>query len=277
MPYNSISVKQADLQDILYECTSKMDAYNLECADGIQQLGRAYILRLDKRKQALIASEIELENNKFENRRYKINSNTLGFLQASNINYAAFDNARCTQFQHCITEEIIGILNSSADMACRNSYGSIITQFAQYNCNLAVSAQQLNQLSHVKEAVAITDISHVFQLYGQAMLDDELEAAGWKALGVGVATGSARALYKWAGFIERLCNEPRQTIGKLSQDCYAVGSCLIYAAAEIGEFTPFAYLDDITKDVIEGFKNDVNCVDDTSCRSRVAIRNARNL
>ena len=244
-------MQKADITKLLDMYTSEIDTYHAQNNASMQHTDSAYFARLEERKQALLDSEKELTGQlSRENRTYKIDSQTVGFMQACNINYACFDNIGCSRFQHCITNEIVTILKTAADMAARNNYEPVITQFAKHTSNLAVSAQQLNQLSYRQQAaVVLTDLAHFFSEYGQIMVDHDFQLRRWKALGVPIATGAARALYKWVEFAEKLYDDPHKTIGKLSHDCYAVARCLYTIAAEIGRFTPFAYLDDMTRDM----------------------------
>lgn len=204
---NKSAVQKDDMQKLLGEYKSEFSNYQLKSNVGSQPTDKVYVQRLENRAQAL---EQDLQQHKTTtiNLLPQVTNNALGFMFANNINYASFHNIDCTQFQHCMTREIIGILNTSADMAYRNGYAPVITQLAYYNCNLAVSAQQLNQLSYIKEAATFTDICHFFTVYSQIMLDHEFQVRQWKEVGVGVAQGAAQALYKWAQFAEQLYTEP---------------------------------------------------------------------
>lgn len=244
-------MQQADITKLLDRYTYEINTYQAQNNVCMQRTDSPYFARLEQRKQALLDSEKELSGQLTrENRTYTIDAQTVGFMQACNINYACFDNIGCSRFQHCITSEIVTILKTAADMASRNNYESIITQFAKHTSNLAVSAQQLNQLSYRDHAaVVLTDLAHFFTSYGQIMLDHDFQLRQWKKLGIPVATGVARSLYTWVQFAAKLYDDPHKTIGKLSHDYYAVARCLYTIAAEIGRFTPFAYLDDMAQDM----------------------------
>ena len=243
-----------------------------------------YLARIEKRAQALVESKEQLRTNKLVHHTYEMSLDARGFLMANNMNYAAFDAVNVTNFQHCLTQEILGIIESSVDMVHRNGYQSIIAQLAYYNCNLAISAQQLNQLSHIKQAAAVTDLSHFFELYGRSILDDELEAQAWVALGSGMYDGATKVLYKWHEFAKKLGHKETrsQTVADIAHDCYQVGKIFYHILEQCNEFNPLSYIDDMTKDMHDAtnrmFANKNFDEDDPiNHSSRMAQRQKRNL
>lgn len=163
---------------------------------------------------------------------------------ANNLNYTAFDGGAVTPFQHCLTQEILEILESSVEMQKQYGFQEKTADFAFYNCQLAVSAQQLNQLSYLDEAVALTDLTHFFEMYGRSMLDDELEAAGWQAIG----TGASRAIAQWGQFAYNLTTQPKQTMADLAQTCFETANLLASVCRTIHDITPLHYVDDFADD-----------------------------
>jgi hypothetical protein len=244
-------VQKTDIENLSQNYTAIIKTNSNNKSLDTNSLDAQYIARIEKRVEALVESKEQLRTNKLVHHTYEMSLEARGFLMANNMNYAAFDGENVTNFQHCLTQEILGIIESSVNTVQRNGCQSIITQLAYYNCNLAISAQQLNQLSQIKQAAAVTDLSHFFALYGRSILDDGLEAQAWINLSVGIYDGATKVLYKWHEFAKRLGHrETRtQTIRDVAHDCYQVGKMFYHILEQCNEFNPFAYLDDITKDM----------------------------
>ena len=276
-------VKKADIEDLLQNYTAIIENNHSNTILDTKSTD-AYTSRIEKRAQVLIESKEQLRTNKLVHHTYEMSLDARGFLMANNMNYAAFDAVSVTSFQHCLTQEILDIIESSVGMVQRNGCQSIIAQLAYHNCNLAISAQQLNQLSHIKQAAAVTDLSHFFALYGRSILDDELEAQAWIALGSGMYDGATKVLYKWHEFAKKLGHRDTrsQTVRDVAHDCYQVGKMFYHILKQCNEFNPLAYLDDMTKDIQDAtdriFTHDDRDEDDLLHHpSRMAQRQQRNL
>ncbi len=289
IPTQSISqqakpVQKSEIENLSKDYAAILETNHKNTIIDPKSLQAQYCARIEKRAQALVESKEQLRTNKLVHHDYEMSLNARGFLMANNMNYTAFDAVNVTNFQHCLTQEILGIIESSVNMAERNGCQSIIAQLAYYNCNLAISAQQLNQLSHIKQAAAVTDLSHFFELYGRSILDDELEAQAWIALGSGIYDGTTKVLYRWHEFAKKLGHKETrgQTVRDLAHDCYQVGEFFYKILEKCNEFSPLAYLDDMAKDMQDAtdriFTNR-DFDEDTHVHhaSRMAQRQERNL
>ena len=271
-------IKPCDLDKLLNNYKTELVQYHQEEKSfNRQPSNNPFIDRIEKRAQALAESQEQLQSKNLPHRTYEMSPQARGFMMAHNMNYAAFDGGKVTNYQHCLTQEILGIIESSAGAALKYDSKSMIGQLAQYNCDLAVSAQQLNQLAHVEQATALTDVSHFFQTYGRAMIDYELETEAWCGMVQGSYDGTVQALTKWNNFLIKLGHNRNQTLKEVAHDCKSLGTSLLKIGAEIGEFTPFAYYEDVLKDMIDDFRNQSRLDDDASHQSRVDLRNERNL
>ena len=277
-------VQKTDIENLSQNYTSIIKNNRNNAPFDANSLDAQYTARIEKRVQALVESKEQLRTNTLVHHTYEMSLDARGFLMANNMNYEVFDPVSVTNFQHCLTQEILEIIESSVNTAQRNGCQSIITQLAYYNCNLAISAQQLNQLSHIKQAAAVTDLSHFFALYGRSILDDELEAQAWINLSVGIYDGATKVLYKWHEFAKKLGHrETRtQTVRDVAHACYQVGKIFYHILEQCNEFNPFAYLDDMTKDMQDAtdrmFTNyDFNEDDLIHRSSRMEQRQERNI
>lgn len=281
IPQQAQHVQKKHIDNLLQDCTVALEKRHQKKSSELDNGDAAYFDRLEKRAQALSEAKEQLATKTLSHRTYEISPQAVGFMMAHNMNYTVFAAAHVTSFQHCLTQEILGIIESSADIAQTHDCKSIIGQLARYNCNLAISAQQLNQASRINEAVAITDLAHFFALYGKALMYDDLQTKLLIEVGVGVYEGSAHALQKWYEFGKDLCCAPKQTIGKLSEDLQTIGICLYKIAGRAYEFTSAAYLDDKARDMLDGLaaikKRDGNAsAADENQSSRTMQRTTRN-
>ena len=184
-------------------------------------------VRIRQREQALQRSKHELATQHLQPFRAIINSDTRGYLLSENLNHTAFDSSKpITSFQAYLQQEIVGIIQTSANIAHSHSRQSIMHQLAHHTCALALAAQELNQAAHLTEAVALTDLTHFFQLYGQCMLEDELEARAWQDIALGIHDGATKAAQAWIEFTGNLCTNPAETVGKIADDLRHVGTGL---------------------------------------------------
>jgi len=263
------SIRKSDIKDLLHN----YDQANQNSTDS------EYLNRLEKRTQALTESKKQLNGKNLTKQAYSMSPQTRGYLMANNMNYAAFDTMSATKFQHCLTQEILGIIESSVGSTQHTGPNSIVAKIAYHNCNLAISAQQLNQSARIKEAVTMTDLAHFFNSYRRSILDYELAYRITDDVVMGAVDGTVKALTKWYDFTKKACIEPKQTIGKLGDDCKNIGEALLNIAAKAGEFTPFAYLDDMMLDMQDRLDHIHQQQDDQyqAGKSRMQQRSERNL
>ena len=271
-------INSAEIDTLLSDYKTTIDAYQEKTtSSGAQSSSNPYLDRMEKRAQALAESQEQLRTKNLPHRTYELSSQARGFMMASNMNYAAFDGGKVTNFQHCLTQEILGIIESSAGAALKHDSKSLIGQLAQYNCDLAVSAQQLNQLAHVQQAAALTDLMYIFEAYGKVLVDVGLQNQSTINFNLGVIQGTLQAMEKWKVFFIKLGCEPGQTFQELGHDCKMVGTSLLKIGAEISEFSPQAYLVDALKDAIESFNDRARIDNALAHQNKVDLRNERNL
>ena len=244
-------IQKSEIDRLLQSYDQTIQTHQKDKSTNQEHLNDEHISRLEKRSQALIESKKQLNNTNLTTQTHAISPQARGYLMANNMNYAAFDTMSATKFQHCLTQEILGIIESSVGSIQHTGPNSIAAKIAYHNCNLAISAQQLNQSSRIQEAVSMTDLAHFFDLYRRSVLvlDPELAYRVADNVFMGTLDGTAKALINWYDFTKKACIKPQQTIGKLGDDCKNIGQALVTMAAKAGEFTPFAYLDDMMHDM----------------------------
>ncbi|MBV8661307.1 MAG: hypothetical protein JO129_04135, partial [Candidatus Dependentiae bacterium] len=270
-------IKKAEIEKLLENYTHAInDNNNSDKVLEEHSFDKEHFDRIKKRQQALAETKEQLDTDIVIYHTYKMSSQARGFMMAHNLNYAVFDGAAVTNFQHCLTQEILGIVESSANISQHSKNNFIVAELARYNCELAISAQQLNQLSRIEEAAAITDLSHFFELYGRSMLDDQLEAEVTARMAVGIYDGAARLLKGWNDFAIKLYNNPRQTLGDIAHGYKNIGICLLKIGAKVGEYSPLAYLNDMVEDMRDSLHQVEHGGDDqTQTSSRAQQRAAR--
>ncbi len=240
-----------------------------------------YTTCIATRLQALQQSQEQIASKNFVGQSHTMSPQARGFMMAHNMNHRIFDAQQPTAIQHCLTKELIGVVEQSASMAFNQKNDSTIYQFAQQTCQLAVGAQQLNQTGHIEQAVAVTDLSQFFAMYGKSMLEDNgaSDAPGFMAMGQGVS----RAAEKWGTFLNNLRKDPNQTIGKIAGDCHNIGKIMYKMAQVAYEFTPEAYMQDVRDLVADRIKqpDHGNVLDDVTMlagkrmqRNMTTLRNA---
>ncbi len=269
--------KKDDDKDKRAHCNQNSQNNQRGSGTDRQSIHDAHAERIAHRSQALTQSKEQLRTNSLAQHTYEMSPQARGFMQANNIDYTVFNGASVTNFQHCLTQEILGIVEASAGMAQNSGARSIIGQLATYNCNLAVSAQQLNQASHLDQAVAVTDLSHFFNAYGQLLVDSGLQSQAIVDLGLGVGEGTARALQQWYEFGKELYSDPGKTVDRLADDYITMGQCLCKIACQINEASPIHYYNDLVKDsqdIFNAVQHGASVINQQN--SRVSQRSERN-
>lgn len=277
-------IKEKEIDNLLQDYTVAINMYREEYSIDRKEANKKHFDRLEKRAQALTESKEQIRTSKQIEHTYELSAQARGFMMANNINYASFDgDVQVTNFQHCLTQEILDIVESSARIAENYDTKSIIGQLTTYNCNLAVAAQQLNQLARIDDAVAVIDLSHFFNAYAQVLVDSGLHAQMTMNASLGVGEGTVRAVHKWGKFLYELGTEPHQTIGKLTNDLQIIGTSLYKIAGRAAEFTPAAYLDDTTRNMLDNLariknrEGSLSAQDQTNRITQRAQRNAQHL
>ena len=225
----------------LHDAVIKKDPAQLITADNYLY---DHATRTEKRLQAICDSRQQISSQKLPHCIYTLSPQARGFMMAHDIDYKVFDSVHATSMQHCLTLELLGIVENSASLAYKHDNQSMMGQFAHNNCQLAIAAQHLNQADHIDQAVAVTDLAHFFALYGKSMLEDEgaSDGPGFMAMGQGIN----QALIKWGCFLNNLGTQPHQTIRKMAHECYNIGKIMYNIAATVYEFTPGAYAQDMS-------------------------------
>ena len=264
------SIRQEDIDALLQQYSTALEGHVSNTALD-KKFEDLHIARLKKRQQALLDSKKQVDKNSFKNQSYDVSPQARGFMMTNQMNYAAFDQMKGTNFQHCLLQENLQIVEFASGMLMRNPYGSIIKDFTKQICNVAVSAQQLNQLGHIKEAAAITDINHFYNRYREEIYDLDYEIQSLKKIGVGACQGATQFLLKWAEFGENLCNEPGQTVGQMVDNLSAIGNGLLGACSVAYTHSPQAYMSDYIYDLY-----DVITTGKSQEKSRAQIRCEQN-
>ncbi len=283
----ALPIRYSDIDDALEDYKAAIqihrDAIHHDAPTNNSQSGNndAHFDRLQKRAQALIETKLQFNTQNLPYHTYDISPQARGFMMANNMNYAAFDGAHVTNFQHCLTQEILGIVESSADIASKYDSKSIINQLATHNCNLAISAQQLGQASYIKEALTWVDLCHFFNTYTKLLVDSGLHSQVTMDVSLGIVDGTLHALQKWGTFLHQLGCQPQQTIGKITSDCKTFGTFLCNIVGQACEFMPQAYLNDMNQSLLDNFHaittlNEANATVHQQTSSRMMQRTQRN-
>ena len=210
-----------------------------------EKKSQEYINRLETRLKALLDSQ---ENNQtYEH--YTMSPQAQGFMMANNMNTQSFASGYKTSIQHCLTHELITMIEQCAVMRALGKHSVTIDRFVTHQSNLIFAAQQLNQESNLQQAIAATDMSHLFSLYGRYVLQNESMGQAMFEVTAGVYDGTAQSLQAWYSFLQNAYHDPRKTMQEMVQQCNDLGSALMNLAQTMQEFAPEAYKDDLQKDL----------------------------
>ncbi|MDP3787711.1 MAG: hypothetical protein Q8Q60_00155 [Candidatus Chromulinivorax sp.] len=262
----ALPIRYHEVDDLLQDYKNAIKIYHDTPTTNQQSVSiKNHFDRLTQRAQALAETKTQCNLDDLPYHTYDISPQARGFMMANNMNYAAFDGAHVTNFQHCLTQEIVEVIESCASTAQNYPPSSIINQLATHNCNLAISAQQLCQASYVPQAVAIVDLSHFFNAYTQFLVDSTQDVS------LGIVDGTVHALQKWGKFLQQLGCHPRQTIGKITNDCAMIGKFLYNIVETACEFMPHAYLNDINQDMLDNFHT-IKMIDSPTAHAQTSSR-----
>ncbi|MBP6870056.1 hypothetical protein KBC04_04185 [Candidatus Babeliales bacterium] len=228
-------VEKYALQGLLNECNYELD-YSFKKQTSHYQ-------RLIQRQHYL---QLSLENPQLTNHTFPVSSQAVGFMMAHDINYASFQNKNCVAFQHYLSSEIVGIIESIATHAMVN-HNPVLNNFLMHTCNLAVCGQQLNQQSHIEQAVALTDLCHFFEKTALFIFDDDEYSSSFY---VGFASG----LDRWVDFGCKLYKDPKKTMSKVIESYYEMGSACCKLFEHVHKLTVFAQIDEMTKDMYDNLR-----------------------
>jgi len=200
----------------------------------------------------LLESKEQIRTGALIYREYQMSYTVRGFMMANNINYAAFDGMKSTSFQHQLTQENLDIIESSVNIAEQNNFEPNIKAFAEQTCNLAVAAQQLNQLAKCQEAQAVTDLNDSYARYLELIAGEQAEAKAFRDLGVGVYKGTERGLRAWGQFAGKLATQPvTTTVNEIGGSCLAVGNVLLRGAGNLVDQALFGPARDSCNDFMQ--------------------------
>jgi|GEM_PF-430524 len=237
-----------------------------------EKIDNSHTVRLEKRIQALTKSQEQFRANTVIKCDFEMSFETRAYLMAHGMNYAAFDSVPVMHIQNCLTQENLDIIESAIERAQRHGYAPDIQEFTKHTCNLAITAQQLNQRHRIEEAAALTDLNHVNALFAQSMLEDEAEVRGWVAMG----NGMSKALYKWYDFSKRLCCQPKQTVKEMADNLCEVGSVLCDVASVAYDHSSLAYQADRAHDIVEELNDRSNSIEASKSLTHVEQRKLKN-
>lgn len=180
---------------------------------------------------------------------YTMSPQAQGFMMANNMHAQSFASGYKTSIQHCLTHELITMIEQCAVMHALGKHSVTIDRFVTHQSNLIFAAQQLNQESNLQQAIAATDMSHLFSLYGRYVLQNESMGQAMFEVTAGVYDGTAQSLQAWYSFLQNAYHDPRKTMQEMVQQCNDLGSALMNLAQTMQEFAPQAYKDDLQKDL----------------------------
>jgi hypothetical protein len=234
--YQKISPLQKRKSDkkILLDC---LDITRQQLAVIHNESEPYYTEQLTSREKALIES---IRTNKKSEKEFKLNPHNIGFMMAHNINHHAFHNQDCLEIQHCLTDQIVRIIDHMISMTEINPSNPIMVDYVKHSCNLAVAGQQLNQQNQIYHAMSLTDYSEFFALYGQSLLLDDVEGTMF----YGIAQGLGKSLAKYVTFAQALYNNPGKTIGDTVQNFGHAAYCLGKVIQVIAEHYPIPSIQD---------------------------------
>jgi|GEM_PF-2320842 len=248
---------QSDLVNLYYASGKLIDGMHdqIDPHVGMQSGGchEKYLNRLVEREAVVLKT---LQNDpiytELTDVDFSLSAEVAGYLMAHNINYAAFHNQNCIYFQHLLTNQIVGLLEKNIEIA-DHSNNHMISQYIQYTCHLAVSAQQLNQNYEIMQAVTLADMSEFFTVIADAVLDCTRDIV------VGVGLGVGRSLHSWVVLALNLTIDPLKTMQEgveiLKTAAYLCGQVALAAA----DYLPLAQLPNI-----QDFPKNLPFVEDTS-------------
>jgi len=239
MVQQASKIKKSDVDNLLNDYTVMIQ----DCKQD-QSINPTVYKRIEKRSQALIESQEQLSTNNLSRQNHELSSQARGFMMANNMNYQSFNNAVLTNFQHCLTDELVEVVESSASAVEKHGKDSIAGQLAYHNCNIAVSAQQLNQSSKIEEAVALADMTHLFELCAKILCKNEI---GQEIL-VGALLGVKKSAEGWFDFGKRLQDDPKKTVNKIAYDTYEMAHGLAMFTSQIASVGGVSSMEDLMQD-----------------------------
>lgn len=262
------AVTQNDIDSLMHEYTTSLTAYDPKFATPFDTV---HMQRLEKRQKALAQSSEQLKSNKLQQSSYYVSPDVRGFMMANQINYTAFDSMKGTSFQHCLLQENLKIVEFSVGMQTGHVYESIIHDFIKQSCNTAVSAQQLNQLGYIKQAAAVTDINHMYNMYRETVYDLDYEMQACKKIGAGVYKGVDRVVGKVLELGKNFYNKPSQTLGEIADNFRVTGDNLLHVCSSAQTHSASAYMSDYVYDFY-----DLITTGKLEDKSRAQIRSEQN-
>ncbi|MBP6869397.1 hypothetical protein KBC04_00725 [Candidatus Babeliales bacterium] len=178
-----IPVKESQQLDqkVLEQKISSITAQDLQ---ELQQHNNDIILHSQKdiQQNSPFQKVMEHRSNAFEEslkkqtptvKKYSLNPQTAGFLQAQGIDTSQFQRVDGLDIQHLLTEELLDVLDSVANMNLYKNLEIYQQNLAQYCATLASLSQQCNQAGLLPETMQGTNCCHGITHY----LDGSLTGA----------------------------------------------------------------------------------------------------
>ncbi len=246
--YDTTQENNAYMKDLLriytdmLNVSAQIDPSQIESISSNPRSVNAYTARLLKRKEALELVQSS-SSSSCRQRNQVTDAQVRGFMMAHEMNYIIFETPMSNQFQDCLSQEGLDIINAAAQMSYHRQSDTIVQQFAVHTCKLAVAAQELNCAGRIKEAVVVTDCNHMFSLYGASLIadDGDAEAQVIGAMGKGVG----RVIEKWTQFGAQLYATPAETIAQVAAQCKQMGTGMLNVLKAVNECMPTAYYHDL--------------------------------
>ncbi|MBP6869774.1 hypothetical protein KBC04_02745 [Candidatus Babeliales bacterium] len=232
----------AMIDDFFEKYAATVKEYYKDAIGELSDLEQEHLHRIEKRLDALEKSKKQVRPENRVQQTYAMSPCAQAFFMEHNLNYAVFNGGVVTDFQHCLTQEVLGIIESSVEVVRSHHYESMIKNFTIHNCQLAVSGQQLNQLARLNEAVAVIDYSHFFENIARFIYGDKLYGA--------MDIGAAKSLDKWMVFAYKLGSDPKATVKDLAEDCLRMGEGLCFVANFVHDVTPLRYVTDLARELV---------------------------
>ncbi|MBP6869931.1 EndoU domain-containing protein [Candidatus Babeliales bacterium] len=121
------------------------------------------------------AFEESLKNQTPTTKKYSLNPDTAGFLQAQGIDTSQFQQLDGLDIQHLLTKELLDVLDSVVNLSLYKNLEIYQQNLAQYCATLASLSQQCNQAGLLPETIQGTNCCHGITHYLDGSLTGALE------------------------------------------------------------------------------------------------------
>lgn len=166
--------QQQKVVEQLQTQTNLQSLYDNNC-DAIQRNHDASLEFQQIMHDRSAAFESSLQNQTTTIETLTLQHETLGFMQAHNIDPSIFTQSSGLAINHQINREIIDVLDQLADCASRHCANNFVQQGASVCAQMATIAQQENHANHLSESISAANCSHGLLHYVQGMALDGLQ------------------------------------------------------------------------------------------------------